>query len=600
MAIEKRTAARLGAKEALQVSLILLFLYLVSLASIVIFHVLVEVASIVVAFCIFLLAWNSRRFHGHDFLLFLGIAYLFIAGIDLVHLFTSPEFAITKGYDVNLSQQVRVAGRFLESLSFVLAFSVLSRKIQVNTVFWGYLVVFFGFLFSIFYWKSFPAVYTFESGATFFKDVSDCATILIFVVALGILFRRRREFSPLLANLFMLAVVFQAAGVAIHSPFAGSYSLPNFFGLSFRLIAFFFLYKAVIEIGLTDPYSLLFRNLIRKEKLLKDSETRYRTVADNTYDWEFWTNPEREFVYVSPSAKTVTSHPAEDFLSDPRLFQEIVHPADRHLFEKHRLEAEHRKIPGDLEFRIIHQNGSVRWIAHVCQPVFDANRNFLGIRGNNRDVTRRKKAEEKLRAAHENLEKKVKYRTKELREANRQLEQDKEQLIEFYKYAGTANRKISILLDLYKAPFGKRNRQGILRYITSTILNISRASVAFLYGYDKNQKSFNLLNAQSGESGDKSNDGSISAKSKVFLEAFRRNPRRIYGRIEKNYREIFQGENKLKYFMALPLENDKKLTGLIFLGFRNKRSISPQDFEFYDIFSIIVSQALASGYIKIS
>lgn len=380
-----RIINRLGAKEVFQIFLILLFLYLISLASVVIFHAFVEIVSIIVAFSIFLLAWNSRRFHEYDFVIFLGIAYLFIAGIDLIHLYASPEFAFTKGYDVNLSQQVRIAGRFLESISFALAFSAFSKKIHTSTIFWGYLVAFFGFLLSIFYWKSFPAVYNLQSGATLFKDVSDYATILIFAGALAILFKRRQEFSPLLVKLFSLAIVFEVIGIAVHTPYTGSSSLTNFFGLSFRLVAFFLLYKAIIEIGLMDPYSLLFRNLLKNEKLLEDSETRYRTVADNTHDWEFWISPERRLVYVSPSAESITGHPAEKFLSNPDLIQEIIHPDDWHLFEDHSLAAERSKKPGRLEFRIVRPDGSVRWIAHICQPIVDGNRNFLGIRGSNRD-----------------------------------------------------------------------------------------------------------------------------------------------------------------------------------------------------------------------
>lgn len=592
--MEKKAAAHFGTKGFFQVFFILLFLFLTSLASYAAFYALVEIVSIIIAFSIFLLAWSSRRFHEHDFVLYLGIAFLFIAGIDLIHLFISPEFAIIKGYDENLSQQLRIAGRFLESVSFFLAFSALAKKIQVSTIFWGYLVVFVSFLFSILFWKSFPSAYSFESGATLFKNASDYVTILIFAGALATLFKRRKEFSPLLVQLFSLAIIFQAAGVAIHTPYNGSQSLSNFLGLSFRLVAFFLLYKAIIEIGLMDPYSLLFRSLLKKEKLLEDSEKRYRTVADNTHDWEFWINPEHESIYVSPSVKIITGRPAEEFLSNPHLIQEIIYADDRRLFEKHSLQTENLKKSGHLEFRIVHSNGSVRWIAHVCRPIFDANGNFLGIRGSNRDVTSLKAAEEKLKVLFRGMEEKVKYRTKELREVNRQLENDKEQLIESYRYLGIANRKISILLDLFRAPGGKRNKQIILNYIISTILNISHANEGLLYSYDENKKYFKLLIAKNVKNGSEKSLEIILEKDNDLLKAFRNNLRRINGEIKGKHREIFGGGKKLKYFMALLLEKDKRLVGLILLRFENKKSISHQDFEFYDIFTIIASQTLAN------
>jgi hypothetical protein len=69
--------------------LILLGLYLTSLYSYLLFHSLAEMFSIVVACGIFMLAWNSRRFLDNNYLLFIGIAYLFIGGLDLVHTLAS-------------------------------------------------------------------------------------------------------------------------------------------------------------------------------------------------------------------------------------------------------------------------------------------------------------------------------------------------------------------------------------------------------------------------------------------------------------------------------------------------------------------------------
>ena len=49
------------------------------------FHTLAEGFSIVVAFSIFMLAWNTRQFIENGYLQFLGIAFLFIGGLDGIH-----------------------------------------------------------------------------------------------------------------------------------------------------------------------------------------------------------------------------------------------------------------------------------------------------------------------------------------------------------------------------------------------------------------------------------------------------------------------------------------------------------------------------------
>jgi diguanylate cyclase (GGDEF)-like protein len=46
----------------------------------------------------------------------------------------------------------------------------------------------------------------------------------------------------------------------------------------------------------------------------------------------------------------------------------------------------------------------VHWIGHVCQPVFDDQNRYLGVRGSNRNITARKQAERELQRAKESLE----------------------------------------------------------------------------------------------------------------------------------------------------------------------------------------------------
>ena len=73
----------------------------------------------------------------------------------------------------------------------------------------------------------------------------------------------------------------------------------------------------------------------RMEEALRASETRYRIVADNTYDWEYWKSPEGRFLYTSPSCHRITGYTASEFETDPKLLSRIVHPDDLAQFEAH-------------------------------------------------------------------------------------------------------------------------------------------------------------------------------------------------------------------------------------------------------------------------
>ena len=159
----------------------------------------------------------------------------------------------------------------------------------------------------------------------------------------------------------------------------------------------------------------------RAEDALRSSEIKYRIVADNTYDWEYWVSPEGRYLYSSPSCERITGRRAGEYEDDPELLSRIIHPDDRSQYEAHLEQCQTSGTSCECEFRITHRDGTTRWLGHVYQPVFDAEGQYLGRRGSNRDITDRKQGEEALQEAHDELERRVEERTVELAHANEAL-----------------------------------------------------------------------------------------------------------------------------------------------------------------------------------
>jgi PAS domain S-box-containing protein len=139
------------------------------------------------------------------------------------------------------------------------------------------------------------------------------------------------------------------------------------------------------------------------EEALRESEVKHRIVADNTYNWEWWRDPEGNFIYNSPSCKRITQHELEEFAADPDLLFKIIHPEDRPAFNRHVKEVEHNDTVGEIEIRILLPDGSLRWLSHACQPVFDETGRLLGRRGSNRDITAQKSVDHALRESEKQL-----------------------------------------------------------------------------------------------------------------------------------------------------------------------------------------------------
>ncbi|WPL18546.1 Bacteriophytochrome cph2 [Thiorhodovibrio winogradskyi] len=138
------------------------------------------------------------------------------------------------------------------------------------------------------------------------------------------------------------------------------------------------------------------RDLNTAYERLRDSEERYRVLAEFSPDWEYWSSTEGDFLYVSPACEQVTGFPAEDFLEDANLLKRLIHTDDQSNWLVHfnRECMEPADTQQRLEFRLFDRNGGLHWIEHVCAPVSMGDGRQLGRRGVNRDITERKLAED--------------------------------------------------------------------------------------------------------------------------------------------------------------------------------------------------------------
>jgi len=139
----------------------------------------------------------------------------------------------------------------------------------------------------------------------------------------------------------------------------------------------------------------------RIEEKLRSSEKRYRLIADNSNDWIYMIKPDRTFEYVSPSCEKSTGYTYREFINQPGLMLDIVHPEDKDLFIAHIENVGQEFQPHNMEFRIYTKSSKLCWIRHSCQPICDEEDQYHGRIGTNHDITERKLAEESLRESEE-------------------------------------------------------------------------------------------------------------------------------------------------------------------------------------------------------
>lgn len=165
-----------------------------------------------------------------------------------------------------------------------------------------------------------------------------------------------------------------------------------------------YLIKPINERELYSTIELtLYRH--KMESKLRRSEYKFRLFADNTYDWEYWVDQDGKYVFISDSCEDISGYCAADFYENHELLYKLVHPDYKELVKTHFNNTQEKETPkSHMEFPIFNRNGELRWIEHNCIPIFDEQGSFMGRRGNNRDITESKHAEEKLKNAHKQLE----------------------------------------------------------------------------------------------------------------------------------------------------------------------------------------------------
>ena len=162
----------------------------------------------------------------------------------------------------------------------------------------------------------------------------------------------------------------------------------------------------------------------RKEKqraieALHESERRYKRLIESVTDYIYT-------VYIKDNRPKMTTHgtgcvavtgyTTEDYDRDPYLWYRMIHDEDRGAVTKQARDILAGKTT-PLEHRIIHKNGTVRWVRNTPVPRYDDHKQLVSYDGLVVDITDRKNAEEALKRYQESLEEKVKERTKELEEA---------------------------------------------------------------------------------------------------------------------------------------------------------------------------------------
>lgn len=158
----------------------------------------------------------------------------------------------------------------------------------------------------------------------------------------------------------------------------------------------------------------------RVEEALRESESRYRLLVENIPAVIYMVAPDddRRTLYVSPQVERALGYSRREWLGQPDIWMELLHPDDREpTLDAHDLHNQTGE-PWSREYRLIASDGRAVWFRDVATLVRDDRGRALHWLGVQLDITELKQVERQLRTARDQLEQRVRERTADLEEAN--------------------------------------------------------------------------------------------------------------------------------------------------------------------------------------
>ena len=158
-----------------------------------------------------------------------------------------------------------------------------------------------------------------------------------------------------------------------------------------------------ILVGATVALSVLLMRSMRAGRALRESEARFRLVADRAPVMIWTARPDTTLDYLNTTCAEFTGRTLEQLSNEGWL--DSVHPEDLDRCRQTYEPAFEARTPFLMEYRVRHADGRYRWLLASGVPKFEADGRFAGFIGCDMDITERRNAEDRIRESQAALEK---------------------------------------------------------------------------------------------------------------------------------------------------------------------------------------------------
>ena len=212
---------------------------------------------------------------------------------------------------------------------------------------------------------------------------------------------------------------------------------------------------------------------MQERELLKESEKKYSLLVESSTDMLFTVDLKGNFLFTNKAFKKCLGYSKEQ-MSKINGFA-LVHPEDTDKVRQQFAQIVAGKAVNNMEYRYKTKDGKYIHILNNATPISDSEGNIVAALGTARDISYRKKIEEELQEAHDELEHRVAVRTAELLRANEQLNKEITERIRVEEALRESEAKLKIILENVRDVIFQLSPQGFIQYVSPNAESI--------YGY---------------------------------------------------------------------------------------------------------------------
>jgi PAS domain S-box-containing protein len=233
----------------------------------ILFHTIVEIFCIIIGFVMAIISINTYKLNKDNRIIFLGIAFGFIACINLIHLFAYMEMNVNSVFTFNSAIQLWTFGTIIQGISLLISFKSLDKGYNLTKVSFLYSVILGISIISIFYLKVFPDCYIEGIGFTYFKLIMGYINCIILVI--GLVYLRKKSLGRLnkTDRILSFSIISNITCELLFLSSSDTFDLFSVLAHIFQLLSFYYIYISLVQSSLQDPhYSLIELNSVLTDK----------------------------------------------------------------------------------------------------------------------------------------------------------------------------------------------------------------------------------------------------------------------------------------------------------------------------------------------